>query len=44
MNIDEILNGARTAFIDQSEDSSLDFRPKLLYNDASTKVANSIRD
>ena len=44
MNIDEILDGARTAFIDQNENSSLDFRPKLLYNDASTKVANSIRD
>lgn len=44
MNIDEILDGARTAFINQSADSSLDFRPKLLYNDASTKVVNSILD
>ena len=33
MNVDEILNGAKTAFIDETLDSSLDFRPKLLYND-----------
>ena len=44
MNIDEILNGAKTAFINQNEYSSMDFRPKLLYNDASTKVVNSILD
>lgn len=44
MNIDEILNGAKTAFINHNEYSSMDFRPKLLYNDASTKVVNSILD
>ena len=44
MNMDEILNGARTAFINQHSSSSADFRPKLLYNDANSKVINSIRD
>lgn len=44
MNIDEILDGAKTAFINQNESSSMDFRPKLLYNDSSTKVINSILD
>lgn len=44
MNVDEILNGAKTAFIDETLDSSLDFRPKLLYNDKETKIINSIRD
>ncbi|MCQ2971337.1 MAG: DEAD/DEAH box helicase [archaeon] len=44
MNMDEILNGARTAFIDEKLDSSLDFRPKLLHNGKETKVINSIRD
>ena len=44
MNIDEIINGAKTAFINQNADSSIDFRPKLLYNDSSTKVVNSILD
>ena len=44
MNIDEIINGARTAFIDQSLDSSTDFRPKLLYNSHDTKVINTIKD
>ena len=44
MNIDDILDGARTAFIDESLDSSSDFRPKLLVNNRETKVINSIKD
>lgn len=44
MNIDEILNGARTAFINQHNNSSADFTPKLLYNNQNSKVINSIRD
>ena len=44
MDMDEIINGARTAFIDESLDSSSDFRPKLLYNNEETKVINSIKD
>ena len=44
MNIDEILNGAKTAFINQNNNSSSDFTPKLLYNDAANKVINSLRD
>ncbi len=44
MNQDEILNGAKTAFINQHVSSSLDFRPKLLYNDKDNKVVNSIVD
>ena len=44
MNMDEILNGARTAFINQFSSSSSDFRPKLLCNDKHSKVINSIRD
>lgn len=44
MNMDEILNGAKTAFIDEKSDSSLDFRPKLLCNSKETKIINSIRD
>ena len=43
MNMDEIINGAKTAFIDESLDSSSDFRPKLLYNDKHTKVVSSIK-
>jgi len=43
MNMDEIINGAKTAFIDESLDSSSDFRPKLLYNDKQTKVVSSIK-
>ena len=41
---EDIINGARTAFIDETYSSSLDFRPKLLYNNKDTKVINSIRD
>ena len=44
MNIDDIINGARTAFIDESIDSGSDFRPKLLVNNRETKVINSIKD
>ena len=44
MNQDEILNGARTAFINENSNSSSDFRPKLLYNSHNSKVINSIRD
>ena len=44
MNMDEILNGARTAFINQNNTSSADFTPKLLYNNRNSKVINSIRD
>lgn len=44
MKIDEILNGARTAFVNQYNSSSADFTPKLLYNDGNFKVINSIRD
>ena len=44
MNTDEILNGARTAFIDETLSSSSDFKPKLLYNNKNSKVINSIRD
>ena len=44
MNMDEIINGAKTAFIDESIDSSSDFRPKLLFNSHDTKVINSIKD
>ena len=44
MNVNEILNGAKTAFIDEHLESNLDFRPKLLSNTKNTKVSNAIRD
>ncbi|WP_406534222.1 DEAD/DEAH box helicase [Methanobrevibacter sp.] len=44
MNQEDIINGARTAFINEEFSSSADFRPKLLYNNKNTKVINSIRD
>ena len=44
LNTDDIINGARTAFIDEHISSSSDFKPKLLYNDKNSKVINSIRD
>ena len=44
MDRDEILNGARTAFINEHANSSSDFKPKLLCNSADSKVINSIRD
>ena len=44
MNQDEILNGARTAFINENVNSSSDFKPKLLYNNSNSKVINSIRN
>ena len=42
MNQDEILNGAKTAFINLNNDSNTDFTPKLVYNSSDTKVINSI--
>ena len=44
MNQEDIINGARTAFINEEFSSSYDFRPKLLYNNRNNKVINSIRD
>lgn len=44
LNTADIINGARTAFIDEHISSSSDFKPKLLYNDKNSKVINSIRD
>ena len=44
LNTDDIINGAKTAFIDEHISSSSDFKPKLLYNDRNSKVINSIRD
>ena len=44
MNPEDIINGAKTAFINEQFSSSADFRPKLLYNNANNKVINSIRD
>ena len=44
MKSDEIINGAKTAFIDGNVSSSADFKPKLLYNDGPNKVINSIKD
>jgi len=44
MDWDEILKGAKTAFIDGEISSSSDFKPQLLVNDKSSKVINSIRD
>ena len=44
MNPEDIINGAKTAFINEEFSSSADFRPKLLYNNRNNKVINSIRD
>ena len=44
MNQEDIINGAKTAFIDEHISSSSDFRPKLLYNNKNNKVINSIKD
>ncbi|WP_346662096.1 DEAD/DEAH box helicase [uncultured Methanobrevibacter sp.] len=44
LNTADIINGARTAFIDEHISSSSDFKPKLLYNDKNSKIINSIRD
>lgn len=41
---EDILNGARTAFIDENVSSSPDFKPKLLFNSKHTKVRNEIID
>lgn len=39
-----ILGGARTAFIDSDYNSSGEFKPKLLANNAGGKVLNSIKE
>lgn len=44
MTQEDIINGAKTAFIDEEFSSSYNFRPKLLYNSRNNKVINSIRD
>ncbi len=44
LNTDDIINGAKTAFIDEHISSSSDFRPRLLYNDNETKVYSAIQD
>ena len=44
MTQEDIINGAKTAFINEQFSSSADFRPKLLYNNRNNKVINSIRD
>ena len=41
---EDILNGARTAFIDEHLSSSPDFKPKLLFNSPQTKVRNELID
>ena len=41
---EDILNGAKTAFIDENNSSSPDFKPKLLFNSKHTKVRNEIID
>ena len=41
---EDILNGARTAFIDEHISSSPDFKPKLLFNSPNTKVRNELID
>ncbi|MBR6024821.1 MAG: DUF3427 domain-containing protein [Methanobrevibacter sp.] len=43
--IDEnILDGAKTAFIDENNPSLNDFKPKLLFNSSHTKVRNELID
>ena len=42
MNQNEILNGDKTAFINQHNDSNIDFTPKLVFNAKDKKVINSI--
>ncbi|WP_458456340.1 DEAD/DEAH box helicase [Methanobrevibacter sp.] len=44
MNQEDIINGAKTAFINEGFSSSADFRPRLIYNNRNSKVVNSIRD
>lgn len=38
-----IIDGAKTAFIDENIESSVDFKPKFLYNNNEYKVLNSIK-
>lgn len=44
MDDENILNGARTAFIDENIPSSQEFKPKLLFNSKETKVRNELID
>ena len=39
-----LLKGAETAFIDESFQSSSEYRPRLLVNNNGHKVLNSIKD
>ena len=41
---EDILNGARTAFVDETFTSLNDFKPKLLFNSRESKVRNEIID
>lgn len=41
---EDILNGARTAFIDETFTSLNDFKPKLLFNSGESKVRNELVD
>ena len=43
-NQDNILEGARTAFINESFNSANDFKPKFLSNNFNHKVLNSIKE
>ena len=41
---DGIIDGARTAFIDENFESSADLKPQLIFNNLGNKVLNSIKD
>ncbi|WP_407432911.1 DEAD/DEAH box helicase [Methanobrevibacter sp.] len=41
---EDILNGAKTAFIDETFTSLNDFKPKLLFNSSESKVRNELVD
>ena len=41
---EDIINGARTAFIDENYTSLNDFKPKLLFNSSESKVRNELVD
>ena len=41
---DDIIDGARTAFIDENFESSADLKPQLIFNNLGNKVLNSIKD
>lgn len=42
-NRENIINGAKTAFIDEDVETSVDFKPKFIYNNNEHKVLNSIK-